>query len=909
MNKVIDATNYLKIINLRCEYLHNPVGIETSIGSPRLSWKIASLDDSIRGIRQTAYRILVAESIQKLNDNCGDLWDSGRIESENSLQIAYAGKELLPRQRCYWKVQIWDKKECLSAWSEPAFWSMGLREGDWKAKWIGYNKVNPKAGDAQHEADQRRLPARMLRHEFALDQSIRRATAFISGLGYSELYLNGQKVSNRIMDPTHTNADQRVFYVTHDVTDLLHEGENAVGVILGNGRFYAPRIKTPVDTPSFGFPRLLFQMHIEYKDGSCKLVLSDEQWKVTDEGPIRANNEYDGEEYDARMELDGWDCPDFDDSDWAPAELIGFMTIAHMTEPVTFPGPRIMAHMHEPMRVIEAVKPVKITQPSNAVHLVDFGQNLYGMVRIKISGPRGARVSIRTSFDLNDDGLLDMRAQRSARSTDVYILKGEGEEVWAPRFRGQGTRYAEITGWPGEISCESVELLVVHSDMTKTGEFECANPLVNQIYDNLVRSVRMQERGLPMDPDRDERQAWLGVCLKTSETEAYLYDTAAFHTNWLVENRISNQREDGCLSDAGHLWKWGYTGDACWGSDVVFVPLSCYAMYGDRRILEENYGMMKRWLDFLWRRIDPDLIYRKAFYGDWVDASTMDLTGLSDKDNGTTPREFLSTAFIVKQCADVSHCAQLLGFPDDAQVYKDRAVRVRKAFNREFFNAQTGKYGTGSQCCYILALAFGLVPQESRSQVIENLRDEIMVNCQGHLSIGSCGSRFIMQTLTECGLHDVAYTILTKRTRPGWGYMVEKGATSIWERWDGDTRDPEMNGQSQMILAGYLGAWLFRYLAGIKYDCRIPGFKRLLLEPQPVGDLTAVKASYNSHYGLIVSDWNLLNGVFHWKIEIPPNVEAVVTIPSPSAKRGPLNLTIGSGRYEITYDDENLRIE
>ncbi len=839
---------------MRVEYLDNPLGVD--VRSPSLSWQLKSSD---RNVLQVAYEIRVAKSAAPDLDGSNYIWQTGKMISGQSLHILYAGKPLESAQKYYWQVRVWDNKGNISAWSPVAFWQMGLlNEKDWKGKWIGLdvNYVSP-------ADDHRRLPARMLRREFKMNRSIANATVFISGLGFSELYLNGKKVGDRIMDPTHSNYNKRVLYATYDVTKYLTVGQNAMGVILGNGRFFAPRIKVPVETPNFGFPKMLLQMLIHYTDGTTELVLSDEKWKITDEGPIRSNNEFDGEEYNANMEQPGWDKIGFNDAGWQPVQSI------------SAPKGTLVAQMQEPMRIVERLKPDSIYRSKSGGYVVDFGENLYGMCQIKVQGPKGTRIAIRSAFDIDSTGNVNMAPNRSALSTDVYTLKGKGVEVWAPRFRGQGTRYAEITGWPGVLKKEDVTFLAVQSDLEKVGEFTCSNELVNKIYASMFRTVRMQERGLPMDPDRDERQAWLSVSEMTSETEGYIYNVAAFYNNFLAETR-SSQRDDGCLSEAGSLWLWN-TKDPCWPAVITTTPWSCYYMYGDSRVLAENYPTMKRWVLYLEQNIDSDFVYRKGTYSDWVDAYSMDG---KTPDNGGTSRDLLSTAYMYYDFKTVEKTAAFLGKNEDAIYFKGAAEKVKKAFLKTFFDSRRDTFLSETQTSYVLPIAFDLVPTKDSVAVVENLINDIIVKNNGHLSVGCPGLKWLMQTLTSVGHTDVAYKILTQTTRPSWGYMISKGGTSIWERWDRDTRDPGMNGQSQTILAGYLGAWMYQTLGGINYDETQPGFKNIIMHPEPVGDLTWVKSSFKSLYGLIGSDWNYKNGTFNWKVSVPANTTATVYIPT-----------------------------
>ncbi len=852
---LLSACTQIKVSQLTVEFLNEPVGIDAK--QPRLSWQLMSRE---KNVMQSAYEIRAGKDSTGLFHNNQLVWHTGKVNSDASLHRIFEGEPLQSGQKYYWQVRVWDDKGNVSDWSKVASWQMGLlNPDDWKAKWIGLDVNYTEPAD-----DHRRLPARMVRREFTVEKTIKSATVYLSGLGFSELYLNGSKVDDRIMDPTHSFYEKRVMYVAHDVSKYLKSGKNAIGLILGNGRFFSPRIRLPVETPSFGFPKMLIQMQVQYTDGTSELIISDEKWKITDQGPIRANSEFDGEEYDAGMEQEGWDQAGFDDSKWQPVQM------------VSAPGGKLMAQMHEPMRVIERIKPVSINNAESGGYVVDFGQNLYGMCQIKVKGPKGTKVVIRTAFDIDSTGNVNMAFNRSALSTDIYTLNGEGVEVWAPRFRGQGTRYAGITGWPGELKNEDIEFLVVHSDLKKAGEFSCSNMLVNQIYANMVRSVRMQERGVPMDPDRDERQAWLSVSEMTSETEGYMYNVAAFYESFLGEARI-DQSENGCISEAGSLWHWD-TKDPCWPAVVTTTPWSNYRMYGDTRIIEDNYEMMKKWVNFLEQWLDADFIYRKGTYADWVDAYTMDEKVAPPF--GGTSKELLSTAYLYYDLKMVAKTAAFLNRTEDAAYFNTLALKVKEAFNKAFLDTKTGVYLNNTQAAYALAFEFGLVPDDCKQKVADRFVQNILQEHKGHLTVGCPGVKWLMQALTHIGRTDVAYTILTQTTRPGWGYMVKKGGTSIWERWDCDTQTPGMNGQSQTILAGYLGAWMYQTLGGIAYDPEQPGFKHIIMHPEPVGDLKWVKASFESLYGLIKSDWKCENGLFSWKVTVPPNTKATVYIPT-----------------------------
>jgi alpha-L-rhamnosidase len=850
--------------NLRCEYLQNPLGIDEA--RPRLSWELGLDGASIpRNARQFACQVLVASSPKMLRDNRGDLWDSGKVETDQSIDIRYSGIPLDSRRECWWKVRVWDQDQKCSAWSEAAWWSTGLlAPKDWTGQWIGLGGSGEAAGSLNPD-EHRRLPARYLRRDFQVEKKIKRATAYVCGLGFFELYLNGRRVSDHVMDPALSNYAKRDTYVTFDVTGCLKKQRNAIGVILGNGRFYAPRINVPFPTPTFGYPKLLLQMDIEFADGSSAEIVSDEHWKITDGGPIRMNNEFDGEEYDARREMAGWNEPGFNAENWLPAQRV---------QP---PGGRLVAQTIEPMRVTQTLKPVALTQPKPGVYLVDFGQNLYGAVQIKVRGSAGTRVQLRTSFTRKPDGTIKMEDNRSARSTDLYILRGGGEEIWAPRFRGQGTHYVEVTEWPGTPDTGNFTLLVMHTDLEKAGDFTCSSDLLNRIYANVVRSARMQERSLPLDPDRNERQAWLGHPAKTSESEAYLFNVAPFYRNFLAETR-ADQRADGNISDSGSVWPM-YSGNPIWPSVATILPDWASQFYGDPEFAAQNYETAKKWLLFQERHnLGPDFTSSDAGgYGDWVDGASMDGRGPA---TGSTSRSLMNTAYLYHNCRILERMATLLGRTDDATSFSSLAGKIQAGFDRRFFDPKTATYESKTQCSYMLPLAFGLVRPEFRAAVISNFIADIMVTNQGHATVGLVGMQWFMQTLTDAGHPEVAYTVATRTNRPGWGYMLSKGGTSVWERWDQDTRDPGMNGESQMILAGNLVAWMYQTLAGINYDPAAPGFKHIILHPRPVGDLSFVRAWYQSRYGRIGSARERRNGHFTFEVSIPPNTTATIYVPA-----------------------------
>ena len=876
------AADGVRVADMKCEQLVNPLGIDVT--EPRLSWVLTS---GQRAQKQTAYRLLVASSADKLDKNVGDLWDTGKVESSQSIHVPYAGKALQSRVRCLWKVRVWDKDGKPSNWSEPAKWSMGLLEPeDWGgAKWIGTKDTDP----VPAVENRTRLPARYLRREFKVDKQVTRATAYVCGLGFFDLFLNGRKVGEHVMDPALSGYKKRAFYVTFDVTNCLNAGDNAVGVILGNGRYFAPRKISPGNVPVLGQPKLMLHMRIQYDDGSVSDVVSDEGWKLTADGPIRANNEYDGEEYDARMEMPAWNRSGFDDSKWKRAE------------PVNPPGGFLQSQMLEPMRVVEVRKPVKITNPKPGMYLVDMGQAYYGAVRLKVSGPAGTRVQMRSAYNINPDGTLRARDNRTALSTDVYTLNGKQAQQWTPRFRGQGYRYVEVTGFPGTPTVNNFEGLVIHTDFDATGGFRCSQPTINRIYENIRWTQRAYIRSLSMEPDRDERQGWLGTQAKDFESNAFNFQMAPLLTKWLADIRL-DQRSDGQIPDVSPTYWSFYNGGIVWPSNITILPELQYDFYGDRRSLEQNYQAMKKWMAFVSRYLKPDFTVDHNKWGDWCDAYSMD----GGKESGATPGALLSSAYYYNNCRIMTRVAKLLNKPKDETHFAELAEKIKAGFNKRFFKPEENKYATGTQTCYVLPLAFGMVDEARRKAVAANLAHDVMVNRKGHLSVGMVGIFWLMQVLSDTGHHDAAYTIATQTTRPSWGYMIAKGSTTVWERWDTDTRGPGMNSEALLILAGNVEAWFYQTLGGINYDPKHPGFKHLIIRPRPVGDLTWAKAHHDSMYGRIAVDWKLDGKKLTLNCTIPANTTATVYVPTTDAasvKESGLSAAKASGVKFLRIED------
>ena len=749
-------------------------------------------------------------------------------------------------------------------------WSaVDFKDDEWQpAQVVGPVGIQP-WGDVRH-AEDRRLPARYLRKQFEIEKPIRRATVSLSGLGVSELYINGEKIGDAVLSPGLTEYPKRTLYVTHDVTAALREGKNALGVILGNGRYYSPRSDVYASMTNFGYPKLLLQLNVEHTDGTVTEVVSDNSWRLTTDGPIIANNEYDGEEYDARKEMPGWNEPDFDDSRFLAAENAVAAAGELVPEPI------------DPIRVVETLKPIAVTESKPGVYIFDLGQNLVGWCRLKVKGPAGTAVTLRHAETLTSDGDLYLANIRGARVTDIYTLKGESEEIWEPRFTYHGFRFVEVTGYPGKPTLDAIEGRVVHDDLERTGVFECSNSLINQIFKNVVWGTRGNYRSIPTDcPQRDERQGWLGDRSEESRGEMYIYDNAAFYAKWL-QDIADSQKPTGSVPDVSPAHWPIYSDNVTWPSSTVIIPNSLHRQFGDRQIVASHYESAKRWIDYMLTFMKDGILDRDQ-YGDWC-VPPEDPKLIHSKDPArATDKSLLATSYFYYDLKLMESYAKTLDMPADAERFHDLAEQVKTAFNAKFLNAEKGYYDNGSQTSSVLPLYFGLVPDDMRKRVFDHLVNKITVETKGHIGTGLIGGQFLNRVLADNGRSDLAYTIASQKDYPSWGYMISQGATTIWELWNGDTADPAMNSGNHVMLVGDFVIWLFENLAGICPDIEKPGFKHIIMRPQPVGDLTFVNASYLSAYGPIRSHWLKEDDGFIWRVSVPANITATIYVPAKSA--------------------------
>jgi alpha-L-rhamnosidase len=852
------ASAAVHVENLKCEYREDPLGID--VVQPRLSWMLTVDDANARNVRQSAYQI-VAESGGTV------VWDSGTVQSDQSTQVTWGGKQLTSGMAVSWKVRVWDERGRAGDWSNSAHFSMGLlMPSDWKGTWIGHEE-NPSTDDF------RVLPARMMRKEFQSAKPVKSAIAYICGLGLFELSVNGKKIGDQVLAPGLTEYDKRVLYMTFDVTKELKQGANSLGILLGNGRYWAPRLKAPIGTRTYGSPKALFQLNIEYADGSKESIASNSTWKMSANGPIRANNEYDGEVYDARME--GYA------GQWDDAQVVA--------------GPRgiVAAQMAEPIAVTETLKPVSVTKSPQGTYIFDMGQNMVGWCQLRVKGAKGTTVTLRHSEMLTNDGSLYVANLRSAKAEDTYILKGTGAETYEPRFTYHGFRYVEVNGYPGTPTLDSIRGRVVHDAMEPSAGFTSSSELLNKIHNNIYWGVRGNYRSIPTDcPQRDERQGWLGDRSQVSLSETYLFDVSAFYTKW-IQDLEDAQRPDGSIPDVVPAYWTMYNNDLTWPSTFIFLPGTIYRQYGDRRIVEKAYPAMKKWMAHI-ATFAQDGIMPKDTYGDWCVPPESPKLIHSEDPARKTDGVLLGTAYYYELLRRMESYARLLKNTEDEAAYRGLAIKVNAAFQKKYFRAADGFYSNGTQTSSIVPLAFGMTPDENKRSVLASLIGKIQGESNGHVGTGLVGAQWLMRTLTENGYGDTAYRIATQRTYPGWGYMIEKGATTIWELWNGDTADPAMNSGNHVMQIGDLGLWMYEYLAGIRPDEARPGFQHIIIRPYPAGDLQFVKASHESPYGMIHSEWKRANGAIELDVTIPPNATGTVYLPGETAGHD-----VGSGTYHF----------
>ncbi len=856
------ATEGITPSDLTCEYLRDPTVVD--VRNPRLAWINLSVDNE-RNQSQTAYQIRVASSKELLNTP--DLWDSEKVSSDRSFRITYDGAPLQSRQDCWWQVRVWDKNDVASEWSKPGFWSMGLLSpSDWEATWIGVPWQGEEAlpippGGPNAILDTFPPPAPMLRKTFNINKEIKRAKAYVTGLGYFELYVNGKKIGDEVLVPNQTNYGKRpgledqyipvadnfkkykVMYLAYDLTKELKKGENVVGSILGNG-FYNP---AKFWTSPYGTPRFYGQLEIEYADGTKDIIPTDLSWKAS-KSQILMDMVYYGEVYDARLEQKGWSSPGFDESNWE--------AVVERNAPYG----ELVAHTAHPDKITETFEPFTIEKKNDSVHVVDFGTEISGWVRLNdVTGPEGHKIDI--------DFLSN---QYSGENT--YIFSGKGKENYAPRFNWFVFSAIEITNWPGELKKEHLTAEAVNTYVEETGVFETSNELFNEINKIWKRSqTDNMHGGLASDCPHRERSGYTGDGQVACLTVMHNFDARNFYQKWIQDILEAQNKDDGYVPN-GAPWQRGCGGGVPWGAAMSIMPWHFYVQYGALDMLEDNFEGMKEHVEWMKKWVDEDGIMFSREPDEDNPVVWMNLgEWAAPTGRNSIPQPMVHTFYFWRCAWFTSKAAEALGEPEDARTYATLAENTRQAFYREFYDEVNGTYGNyGGN---VLALTMG-VPEDQEEKVVKALEQNVENNDR-HLDTGIFGTRFFFEVLAKHGLNHLAYAAMNKRTEPSYGYWIDLGSTTTREQWDNS------GSHNHPMFGGGL-VWFYQNLAGMQADPEEPGYKHIIFKPQPVSELDFVNYQYETSYGKAGIRWENQDREFSMKIEVPVGSYATVYVPNSS---------------------------
>ncbi|KLT64401.1 family 78 glycoside hydrolase catalytic domain [Pedobacter sp. BMA] len=893
----------IKVARLSCSYRDNPIGID--FVSPILSWKLQS---SGSNVMQSAYQILVASSAAQLNKNVGDVWDTKKVISARSIQIPYKGAKLFSAKTYFWKVRVWNGSGEVSAWSNTAFWQMGLLTAqDWKgAKWIAFEKladsnVNVLPTDGKKDKYNANNILPMFRKDFAVTKSIRKATAFVSGLGHFEMSLNGQKIGEDFLAPGWTKYDREALYVSYDITSQIKRGNNAVGVMLGNGFYYIPPVKERYRKlkVAYGYPKMICRLLIEYSDGTSANIISDQSWK-TAPSPITFSSIYGGEDYNANLEQKGWNLAGFNDAKWKTALLVN--------------GPLLNAQKEEPVKVFENFTAQSIKTTGNGEWVYDMGQNASAIIELKVHGKKGDTVRITPAELIKADGQVTQK-NIGGPSYFTYILKGDGVETWRPRFFYTGFRYLQVKGAvpAGEVNAanqtviKNLTALHVRNAAEQIGEFTSSHELFNKTFRLIDWSVKSNMVSVFTDCPHREKLGWLEQLHLMGNSVGYNYNAAPLFKKALQDMKTS-QLPNGLIPEiAPEYVKFEWGGDMFrdspeWGSSGILLPWYLYQWYGDKEAIAEYYPMMQGYLKYLAAKAENHILSQGL--GDWYDLGPK-APGVSQ----LTPMGVTGTAIYHYDLKIMEKMATLLGKKADALAYSDLAAKVRKVFNNQFFNNKTRQYASGSQTANAMAVYMELVEDEHKNAVIDNLVKDIK-NRKNSLTAGDIGYRYVLRVLEDAGRSDVIFDMNSRSDVPGYGMQIAKGATALTESW---AALPTVSNNHFML--GHLMEWLYSGLGGIRQAEGAVAFNHIRIEPEVVGDLTAARVSYNSPYGQILSSWTKTKKQFTLEVRIPVNTKADIYFPGDgkqtitdeinprinalSFENGKAKLTVGSGHYKF----------
>lgn len=881
----------IAVHKLRVEYKDNPLGLD--VRYPRISWQ---LDADERDVMQQAYQLQAAMD----QDFGSTVWDSGRVESGQSLHIELKELQLQPKQRYYYRIRVWDQQNRPTEWSDTAWWETGLLSPeDWEAEWI----TAPLAClDVQAEQ------APLLRRSFHVDRQVTRARMYVTSLGLYEVELNGTRVGGDYLTPGWTSYSTRLQFQTYDITGQLAVGDNAVGAWLGNG-WYKGNLAWDNKKHVFGDrTALLMQIHLIYADGVEQIIGTDQGWTVSP-GPLLMSEIYHGETYDARLEQTGFSRADYDDRVWVPAEILPY------TKDI------LLAQENVPVKAVEELIPIAIMRTPAGETVLDMGQNMVGWMRFTVEGQAGQEFQLRHFEVLDQEGNVYTDNLRAARQTVTYIAKGGGRESFQPRFTFQGFRYVQLTGFPEDLNLQDFAGVVLHSDMEPTGSFTCSNPLLNQLQHNILWGQKGNFVDVPTDcPQRDERLGWTGDAQMFIRTSAYLMNVAPFFSKWLKDLAADQLDNGGVPFVIPHVLDENSHSSAAWGDAAVICPWTIYQCYGDKRVLEQQYSSMQGWVEYIRRQGTDEFLWNTGFhFGDWLG-----LDAKPDSYIGATDRDYIATAFYAYSVELMGKTAAVLGRTEDEQYYSQLHARIKQAYKREFITP-AGRISVATQTACVLALMFGLVEGKAQERTVAKLI-ELLEESKYHLTTGFVGTPYLNLVLAGAGHYDAAYKLLLQTDYPSWLYQVTRGATTIWEHWDGIKEDgsfwsKDMNSFNHYAY-GAIGDFLYRCVAGIEQVEEYPGYKQFLIQPHPGGGLTSAAAGLESMYGKIRSEWTIDSGKIELVTVVPPNTSATVLLPDAvlagvlengqelQAVRGihsaeqqeqSVKITLGSGKYRFGY--------
>ncbi|MBL7769101.1 MAG: family 78 glycoside hydrolase catalytic domain [Flavipsychrobacter sp.] len=878
----------VSIRNLKTESLINPLGVDHP--QPRFSWQLTGTQ---RGISQTAYQVEVRKGTSKGKS----VWQSGKQLSDSSVLVSYKGAPLVSGESYYWRVKVWDQQNKATAWSDWAYWHTGAFEPEfWKAKWIGV---------ATEEAGR---PSPVLRRSFVTGKKkIETAHLYITSLGMYEAQLNGKRVGDAYLSPGWTSYDKRLQYQVYEVSNLLQPGENVTGVSLGSG-WYRSYIGFAGQNDFYGRElALLCQLKITYSDGSSDWILSDEKWK-SNTAEVRASEIYHGETIDNNRLLKGWAAPGFNDNNWTPVKLMPAYSKA------------LVATQNEPIRKREVLQPVKFITTPKGEKVLDFGQNMVGWVKVKVRGNKGDTISIYHAEVLDKKGNFYTENLRSAKQLNQFILSGTGLEEFEPRFTFQGFRYIKIEGLSKDPDPADYTAYVLYSDMEKAGEFETSNPLINQLQKNIQWGQRGNFLDVPTDcPQRDERLGWTGDAQAFYRTATFNFDVRAFFSKWLKDLSLDQLPNGAVPFVVPNVLGEGAVGSAGWADAATIIPWQQWVVYGDLRTLTEQYPSMQAWLKFMRSKSNKNLWNTGFHFGDWL---------FYRPDDDTDGRSAITDKYLIAQCFYAYsvqltiQAAEVLGKTEDAANYRSLLNDIKKAFQQEYVTPN-GRLVSSSQTAYVLALQFDMLPESLRQQAANRLAENVK-SYDNHLTTGFLGAPYLCKVLSRYGHEELAYTLLLQETYPSWLYPVKMGATTIWERWDGQKPDSSFQNVGMNSFNHYaygaIGEWMYEYITGIQADPSNPGFKHFIVMPHPGGKLTHAKASLQTAYGGLAAGWKMENDRLIMDITVPPNTTATVYCPTTTAAnitesgkpllgrtdleplgtvKGMIPVRIGSGRYQF----------